>query len=635
MDAMVLKTQQWLNRAYRGMTGYVEVSETGNTGWATINALTRALQIELGITQTSSNFGPTTTARFNSRFPTGVHQQEDDDESGNNINSIIQGALWCKGYSTGADDITSHFYGGTGRGIKNMKEDAGMINPDSTVTIDVMKALLSMTQFKLVLGGSAEIRKIQQRLNREYPGYINYDPCDGIYGREMSEDLIIVLQAIEGFTVSEATGNFGNGTKSRLPIIPYSGTTYTTNDIEEAILLIRAALYCNGFKTVSVTSKLWNNDLENTIREFQTEMCLPVTGICDLNTWMSLLLSKGNPDRSCNACDTVYGMRNDRLEVLASQGISTIGRYIVGGEGKEIDQEELNNIINRGFKFFPIYQVNGNPSLSHFTVEAAKENARIARIKAKYYKIPENSVIYFAVDYDVVNVEITDVIIPYFKTIKENIGCYKVGVYGTRNVCTRVMNTGYAETCFVSDMSTGYSGNMGFKMPENWNLDQFDEITLSATSGNFGIDKVTYSGRFPVVESLVSENGMRGFISEVEFSGQNSGNYRKFIGNKLKLYASAEKISDNIPDDAYVIIAIHAHPSVTNPIYPMVREVFVKFDGNIYTIADTVIEGKPYAEEYMKIESGAEYNLEYFVISNGQILNDARVKVHIEMETEN
>ena len=29
MDAMVLKTPPWLNRAYRGMTGYVEVSETG------------------------------------------------------------------------------------------------------------------------------------------------------------------------------------------------------------------------------------------------------------------------------------------------------------------------------------------------------------------------------------------------------------------------------------------------------------------------------------------------------------------------------------------------------------------------------------------------------------------------------
>ena len=37
----------------------------------------------------------------------------------------------------------------------------------------------------------------------------------------------------------------------------------------------------------------------------------------------------------------------------------------------------------------------------------------------------------------------------------------------------KFMGEGYAETCFVSDMSTGYSGNMGFKIPNNWNLDQF------------------------------------------------------------------------------------------------------------------------------------------------------------------
>lgn len=60
MDQMVLKTQQWLDNTYRGRTGYVEVNETGNTGWATISALMRAMQIEFGITSTSSNFGPTT-----------------------------------------------------------------------------------------------------------------------------------------------------------------------------------------------------------------------------------------------------------------------------------------------------------------------------------------------------------------------------------------------------------------------------------------------------------------------------------------------------------------------------------------------------------------------------------------------
>ena len=83
------------------MIGWYEedIPETGNTGWRTINALTRALQIELGIENTADNFGPTTTAKFNERFPNGVQQQEDDAEEGNNIYAIIQGALWCKGYS--------------------------------------------------------------------------------------------------------------------------------------------------------------------------------------------------------------------------------------------------------------------------------------------------------------------------------------------------------------------------------------------------------------------------------------------------------------------------------------------------------------------------------------------------------
>ena len=56
-DQMVLKTQQWLNSTYGNKTGFGSVQETGNTGWDTINALIRALQIELGITATANNFG--------------------------------------------------------------------------------------------------------------------------------------------------------------------------------------------------------------------------------------------------------------------------------------------------------------------------------------------------------------------------------------------------------------------------------------------------------------------------------------------------------------------------------------------------------------------------------------------------
>lgn len=122
-DIMVLKTQQWLNTTYGGMTGYTIIPENGITGWTTIYALLHALQIELGITATADNFGLSTITRFNNRFPNGIQEQNYPSSYEDNIYGIIQGALWCKGYSTGASSITKHFYGGTGGAVEELKYD--------------------------------------------------------------------------------------------------------------------------------------------------------------------------------------------------------------------------------------------------------------------------------------------------------------------------------------------------------------------------------------------------------------------------------------------------------------------------------------------------------------------------------
>ena len=58
--------------------------------------------------------------------------------------------MFCKGYSTGSTDITCNFYSGTGSGIRKLKSDAGCKDTSSNVTLNVMKALLSMDQFVLV-----------------------------------------------------------------------------------------------------------------------------------------------------------------------------------------------------------------------------------------------------------------------------------------------------------------------------------------------------------------------------------------------------------------------------------------------------------------------------------------------------
>ena len=503
-DVMVLATQKWLNSTYGNNPGFVKIEENGKTGWTTIYALRRALQIELGITATSSNFGPTTTARFQERFPNGVIQQDSEDETEDNIYAIIQGACWCKGYSTGASSITKHFYSGTGKAIKNLKDDAGSSDSTSNVTLNVMKALLSMDQFKRVSSGTSKIRTIQQELNNKYEAYIGLSPCDGVYGRQMNLAMIKVLQAIEGYSVNDATGNFGQGTKENLPIVPAKfGITSSTQ--EQAIKLIRYALCCNGYD-VSITSGEWDTTLQEVMNEFQRDLCIEESDKCNTDTWMALLLSKGNPDRKCVACDTTAEMTESILSYLKNNGYEIVGRYltkVTGGINKELKTGEAQRIISNGMKFFPIFQESGS-DISYFTEERGKQDVKKAIKYGRINGIPRGNIIYFAVDMHPTDPQIKSYILPYFKGISENIGqAYKIGVYGTRNVCTQVMDEGYAETCFVSDMSTGFSGNMGFKMPQNWNLDQFHEIkNIFIGNEKIDLDKVAYSNKYDVVDDV-------------------------------------------------------------------------------------------------------------------------------------
>ena len=359
-DVMVEKTQKYLNAMYGGDSRYVKIPEElyGKTGWTTIYALTRAFQIELGITNTADSFGPTTIAKFNERFPNGIKQQADGDTKTDRIYAIIQGACWCKGYSTGASGITENFYGGTGGAIKNLKSDAGIDDTTSTVTLNIMKALLSMDQFVLVPQGHEQIRSVQQKLNKKYEEYIGLIPCDGLYGRQMNKAMIIALQKVEGFSKEEATGNFGDGTKSRLPEIPGDILLgkISPQKGKDYIELIRYALCCNYLLGVDIDSNEWNDELCYVIKLFQEEVFLPQNGICDVNTWMALLLSKGNPDRSCVACDTRFEITDDVAKYLKDNGYQIVGRYLTGGDFKELRDGEPKRILDAGLKLFPIFQ---------------------------------------------------------------------------------------------------------------------------------------------------------------------------------------------------------------------------------------------------------------------------------------
>lgn len=575
-DDMVYLTQKWLNQEYGDVSGFGSVTENGKTGWDTIYGLTRALQYELGITNLANNFGSQTQAAYNNNI---LKRQ---DGKTDNMFAILQGALWCKGYSpgynfdynpiTGNVTVDAVFDADVEEAIIEMKTDAGLINPDGVVTVNTMKALLSMDAFKLLksYGGKEVIRKMQQKFNRKYEDYIGLMPCDGVYGRSTNKAVIYVLQAVEGMPVSVATGNFGTTTKLCCPTIPYKrnssaarsypgtseGSYYTDSQISDFIELLQFGMYVNGVGDGTVNG-VFDIKTQQDVTEFQKKFALPVTGKVDLTTWLSLFVSYGDKNRTALACDCATKLTATKAKTLYDNGYRYVGRYLTkvpGGLDKDITLEEAQIILNAGLNFFPIYQTVGTKK-EYFTAEQGASDANAAIEAARKLGVPNGTIIYFAVDFDALDVDITNNVIPYFAKVHETMekSIYKTGVYGVRNVCTRVSDKGYAESSFVSNLSSGFSGNLGFPMPSNWAFDQFATVTIGEGSGSISIDKDGFSGRDTGVGELDPV-----ISADIKFNAGNTdsdnvtGPTVDILGHQVPLFSfnATFTLPDNITVDA-------------------------------------------------------------------------------------
>lgn len=514
VDQMVLATQNWLNDTYGEDSRFELVPENGKTGWATIYGLLRALQIELGIQNTSNNFGPTTQKLFK--------QIKRNDDASTNLYGIVQGALWCKGYNTGhysiqvngRNHVSQVFDEKVENAVKKLEEDAGRKNQKGIIDLNLMKALLSMDAFVCIssLGGDSNIRKMQQYLNGNYESYIGLSPCDGIYGRSTNKALIYAIQAEEGLNTTTANGNFGPSTRKYCPNIPYdniatnqSGIKYNTQEISKFINILKIALYCNGYGD-SELDGVFDLMTQNAVRTFQQDYVISVTGNVNLGTWLSLLLSCGDTDRVAIACDTATKINSAKAIALADAGYKYVGRYLTkveGGLDKNLTREEEKIIFNNGLSIFPIFQEYGGAA-SAFNSQTGLDNAQKAHAAAEKLGIPHGTTIYYAVDFDPQQDVIINNILPYFESIYgyyNKKGLYGVGVYGTRNVC-RILKANENEdklmidNMFVSDASSGFSGNLGFSLPSGWAFDQFKvDTSVGSGQGSISIDKVAYSGK--------------------------------------------------------------------------------------------------------------------------------------------
>ncbi|MGY0069233.1 glycoside hydrolase domain-containing protein [Streptomyces sp. QTS137] len=491
-DEMVLRAQKFVNKTYGSRIG-MTVTEDGRTGWNTMFALTRALQYELGISSLSNSFGPTTLSVLNSKHP----KINASTVPSADFCRIIQSGLYCKGYD--GDGIDGLYSDRVASAIASLKADMGVSGayPGNSLEPKVFKGLLNMDAYVTVENGSTTIHEIQQWLNGRYVHRSDFYviPCDGHHSRDVAKSLLFAIQYELGMADGTANGVFGPGTQAGL-----RNHTLAVGATGTWALLFTAAMILNKR---SVPFGNFTSTVQNGVQVFQSFAKLPVTGKGDFQTWASLLVSYGDQTRAGEACDGVTMVTPARAQTLKNAGYKYVGRYLYNPSTtslpeKEIQPGELATLKQYGLRCFPIYQTWAR-SVDYYSPEQGVIDCMNASYKAEEHGFKPGTLIYFAVDYDAVDAEVTSDVLPYFQSIKNRMqrmgGSYRIGIYGPRNVCSRVSQAGYAEASFVSDMSSGFSGNLGYTLPDNWSFDQIATKTVGSGDGEIEIDNNIASGR--------------------------------------------------------------------------------------------------------------------------------------------
>lgn len=504
-DSFVLEAQKYLNGTYGHNSNWVHLDENGMTGGLMMEGLVRAFQIEHGVPSVTGYLGPYTVNVM--RSLNDIEKMDPSDEPSSDV-KLIQCALFCKGYHAGG--ITGIYYTNGVNAIKQYQEDAGL-KTSGVIDWKVWQGLFSMGWFQLVPGGDPTLRVIQRSINADWSSVIGVQPCEGVMGRNTALSLIGCLQGalnLQTWIPDLTSVVFGPATQSAFSQHPlYEGCS------EPALVKIaKYALYFYGFGQTEFSSTFTSGMRLNVVN-FQKEYGLTgldgvVSGQIHLTTMMSLLTSRGNPNRSCTGGDTSQILSRQMCVNLKAAGYNVIGRYLTGTVGvgaaerpKYLTPEEIGNIQDAGLSVFPIYQ-NGGFYADYFKISGRGSYDAVTALRtAAVLGFPEETVIYFAVDFDCMSYQTESLIIPYFRQIANafrqaafNPKNYKIGIYGPREVCRQISAEGLAEYSFVADMSTGFSGNLGFPIPSNWAFDQFDEFTFGPSPA-FPLDKVAVSGR--------------------------------------------------------------------------------------------------------------------------------------------
>lgn len=230
--------------------------------------------------------------------------------------------------------------------------------------------------------------------------------------------------------------------------------------------------------------------------------------------------------------------------------------------------------------------------------------------------------------------EVTSNILPYFRAVRSaflvyNPRNYKIGVYGARNICSRVSDEGIATTSFVGDLASGFSGNLGYPLPRNWAFDQIKEYTIGSGDGEIYIDKNIASGRDNGVSYLTAASS-----DEAPYDKKGLLEYlnNRGILTNIKIAEFGVRYGIGIPTiTSYITIEgeISFEEELVGPINTITFDDPTSFTA---TLMDDITNAGIEIESEIKLEKGIIATIESFKLISS--VNNVKYSVEVGLDGE-
>jgi hypothetical protein len=164
---------------------------------------------------------------------------------------------------------------------------------------------------------------------------------------------------------------------------------------------------------------------------------------------------------------------------LQALGVSFVARYYTNlqrtrNPGKVLRPNEAHVLSQAGFSIVVVWELLDTPG--YFSLDQGRDDGAYAYGYAnEIIQQPENSSIYFSVDFDATQDQFRSSVVPYFQGVSQafqeasqGAPIYSIGVYGSGAVCASLKQLGLARNSWVAQ-SRGWSGSAGYS---DWQIQQ-------------------------------------------------------------------------------------------------------------------------------------------------------------------